>query len=860
MPVVPIASLPAPLRYCTRELVCARLPFPKGPEMEGLACRHLRHATVCALLTVVALAGSAEEASAQRASQATTPGGLRAYSTLHSIGVEWDISGDDNVNATVTVGYRRKGLADWREALPLVRVKYNGANMLAGSLLFLTPATEYEVLLTLNDADGGQETRIAVVGTRRLPVPPTTRTLHVAPGAGGGSGTDADPFLGIGAAQASAKPGDRFLLRAGDYGGRVSFSVGGTATDYVMWKAAGDGDVVINGIDIAASHVWVEGVTVRNQSNGLMSTAPATNVVVTRCTFLNNHYSIYLQQGGEGWYIADNTIVGDTPATTESFAGEGIELNQTAGHTVAHNSITNVADGISYPLRNVDIFGNDIFDTSDDGIEGDYGYANVRVWSNRIHNAVHNGFSFQPQNGAPWYLIRNQIIGNKEAPLKFRTTDRFVLLHNTFVNWGPISCCNDHHLLRAFARNNLWISVQGGQMWNMGSSTSDLHTNLDYDGFDWGTVSNPFKYGGTVYTDLPTFVAGSQLQVYGLHLSKTDCFETLKMEGPSPKSVPPQVLTLKSSCSAIDAGDFLANVNDEYAGARPDIGAYEWGQPEPLFGPRPRPTGGSAPIAHPQSVTTPEDTSVGIVLTGSDADGDALSFTIATPPANGSVSGTPPNVTYTPAANYYGPDSFSFRVTDASTPSSTATVSIGVTAVNDAPSATAQSVSTPQDTPVAVTLSASDVDGDSLTFTVATAPTNGSLGGTAPNLTYTPRPAYVGSDSFTFTATDPSGAWSTATVSLTITSASAVSITTSSLPAAIINAKYSTSVAASGGRQPYAWSLQSGSLPPGLVLNADSGSISGTATKMGTYRFVVLVKDATGSTATRSLEIKVTRK
>jgi hypothetical protein len=62
----------------------------------------------------------------------------------------------------------------------------------------------------------------------------------------------------------------------------------------------------------------------------------------------------------------------------------------------------------------------------------------VRIWGNRIHNAVHNGISFQPQNGGPWYIIRNQIVLNKEAAFKFRTTDRFVLLHNTIVNWSTL--------------------------------------------------------------------------------------------------------------------------------------------------------------------------------------------------------------------------------------------------------------------------------------------------------------------------------------------------------------------------------------------------------------------------------------
>ena len=166
----------------------------------------------------------------------------------------------------------------------------------------------------------------------------------------------------------------------------------------------------------------------------------ADGVVISRCSFFNNHYSIYLQRGGSNWYIADNTIVGDTPYTTESLDGEGIELNgysvDSFGHVVAYNRISNVADGISNGTYNIDVFGNDIFDVSDDGFEGDPGGMNIRVWGNRIHNAAHNGISYQPQNGSPWYILRNQLVGFMEAPFKFRTTDRSVIAHNTIVMWG----------------------------------------------------------------------------------------------------------------------------------------------------------------------------------------------------------------------------------------------------------------------------------------------------------------------------------------------------------------------------------------------------------------------------------------
>ena len=95
-------------------------------------------------------------------------------------------------------------------------------------------------------------------------------------------------------------------------------------------------------------------------------------------------------------------------------------------------------------------------------------------------------------------------------------------------------------------------------------------------------------------------------------------------------------------------------------------------------------------------------------------DGNPLTYSVVTQPGHGSLSGTAPNLTYTPAANYNGADSFTFKVNDGSVDSAPATVSITVTPVNDAPVANAQSVSTAQDTPVAITLTGSDVDGDRL--------------------------------------------------------------------------------------------------------------------------------------------------
>ena len=135
------------------------------------------------------------------------------------------------------------------------------------------------------------------------------------------------------------------------------------------------------------------------------------------------------------------------------------------------------------------------------------------------------------------------------------------------------------------------------------------------------------------------------------------------------------------------------------------------------------------PVADAQAVTTNEDTAKAITLTGSDPDGNPLTYSVVTQPAHGSLSGTAPNLTYTPAANYNGADSFTFKVNDGQADSAAATVSITVSAVNDAPVANAQAVTTPQDTAKAITLTGSDVDGNPLTYSVATQPAHGTLSG-----------------------------------------------------------------------------------------------------------------------------------
>lgn len=535
---------------------------------------------------------------------AVVAGDLRVYSTRNSIGIEWDISADENHNASCMVQYKREDSSDWLDALGLYRVDFGGENMMAGSVLFLQPGTQYDIRLAISDSDGGSQTREVSFWTKSDPeLPRYGQVYHVIPGHGGGTGTVDDPFRGIASAQSAASPGDTFLLGNGTYSGETVFGTSGTSGQYIVWKGKNSGGAILETIRVDADHLWLENLTVQGHQYGLRTYRDPQDVVVVKNTFSGCHYCIYLNHGGTGWYIGDNVIIGDVEPGSGSFSGEGIELQHSDDHTVLHNSISKVADGISYPGRNCDIFGNEIFDVSDDGIEPDYGESNNRIYQNRISNAYHNGISFQPMNGAPWYIIRNQVAAPVESALKFRdAVDRSLIAHNTFVGWQGAQKYGSHFLLSVHSRNNLWISMTDWYAWENGSGgAANWKTDLDYDGFDWGNNSYAIKWG-TRYETLSAFSSATGLEQNGIRIDKNTCLSGLEIPSAPPASMKVQHIQLKSGCAAIDAGQVLNNINTEYRGTAPDLGAHELGASLQHYGPRtssPPPPGGGDGRATP---------------------------------------------------------------------------------------------------------------------------------------------------------------------------------------------------------------------------------------------------------------------
>jgi len=114
-----------------------------------------------------------------------------------------------------------------------------------------------------------------------------------------------------------------------------------------------------------------------------------------------------------------------------------------------------------------------------------------------------------------------------------------------------------------------------------------------------------------------------------------------------------------------------------------------------------------------------EDTSYSGTLTATDPESDALTFAKVSDPAHGSVTvDANGNFTYVPNANYNGPDSFSFIVSDGTDDSAIATVNITVTNTTDKPLADAQTVTTYEDNSYTITLQGRSYDGRAMTFEI----------------------------------------------------------------------------------------------------------------------------------------------
>lgn len=594
------------------------------------------HRALAAILAIfVSVAFTPHSAQAANSATALT---LESSSTPTCIGFKWFIGGDDDLDASVTVQYRLAGATTWLQAQPLLRVEpgtYNDyevdpGNLLAGSIFKLEPDRNYDARLTLSDPDGGQSVKNVVVHTRAIPSDPVQpRIRYVRTGTGGGSGTSSDPFRGIAAANASAAPGDIFLLQPGTYTGVATLNRSGTESNPIVWRGTNVDTVILDGQGTAkpvvdfpsVSHVHLENVTIIRPKQMAIRGTATSSVAVRGCKIDSSNLTgsekggiYFLGADQENVFITDNEIKG--PFNWEDGRNDdayGLIISGT-GHVIRYNEIYDWWDGMlighgetEVETSNCDIYGNEIYNCTDDAVETDGSRHNIRIFENRITNVL-CGISAQPIFGGPMYAIHNVIYNHQLKPLKYQLWPTgLIVFGNTFVGADPRGW-GEGQWRNAIVRNNLFIggSERGHEGDPIALDTSGIRADMDYNGWYQAVLGRFGRFNGILY---PTLLAFQVALGMGQHDVLLDIGVFVDAEEPpmgpylGDGGYPPpyepgsQDLRLRTGSLAQNRGVYLANINNGYTGTAPDLGAYEIGKPLPQYGP-----GGSDPSSAPSAV------------------------------------------------------------------------------------------------------------------------------------------------------------------------------------------------------------------------------------------------------------------
>ena len=268
------------------------------------------------------------------------------------------------------------------------------------------------------------------------------------------------------------------------------------------------------------------------------------------------------------------------------------------------------------------------------------------------------------------------------------------------------------------------------------------------------------------------------------------------------------------------------------------------------------------PVISTDAVRVDEDLSTSGTITGVDVESSPLTWRLADAPDHGELTGVLPDFTYTPDANYFGPDSVTVIANDGTSDSNTLVVPITINGVNDAPTVTSVEVVTDEDTAVAVIIDARDVDGDPLTIVPITAFSLGNLSGGATGGTYTPVLNRNGVDVLEFRVSDGLATSNPATVTVRIDPVAdrPVINNTSVFLDEDTSAPF-TLTATDGDGDPLSYRV--GAVPAGVSIaldpNAGTGEVTLDPNVNGTFTVQVFASDGVLESTAGSLGITVNR-
>ena len=148
-------------------------------------------------------------------------------------------------------------------------------------------------------------------------------------------------------------------------------------------------------------------------------------------------------------------------------------------------------------------------------------------------------------------------------------------------------CCNEDHLLRAYARNNLWVSVQGGQIWGLDAGTPRLAHRSRLRRLRLGHRREPVRVWRRHLRHAAWVLECLAPRDERCPHLEGRCFAQFNVPGPAPTPVPPQVMTLQPGCPGGRCRRPPRRGQRRFRGTGPDLGAHEHGAPPTAVRPRP---------------------------------------------------------------------------------------------------------------------------------------------------------------------------------------------------------------------------------------------------------------------------------
>jgi VCBS repeat-containing protein len=734
----------------------------------------------------------------------TTIGTLSLSPAFENIGVISSFSGDNNANNQAILEYRQTGTTDWTPGIQMTGDRRTSLTMSGSSpianpyknqwravIFWLTPSTSYDVRVTYTDADGGSGTVQGTVTTLNDTPPSTGSTYYVAKTGSDttGNGSEATPWLTIGKAASSVAAGATVNIKPGTYSEQVVMSKSGTVNNYITFKSYDSSNkaIITSAADTGTfnlsndSYIRLKELDIKNTGEYpavYIDGTSAIGNIIEDCNLSCVGYNwwsagVWISNGPTRTLVQRNQITTTTSATGDG--PQGVFLWSTGGSTVIrdnvmtgkYNNAVGGEDNCSVnggPYLNTYIYRNTVNGADGDGIETDGGGINCAVWSNTIKNTGFSGISVAPIIVGPMYIFRNTVLPNTiltSVKMGSNSGGYLYFYHNTFYvvsgyGNGIATYGNDAIVNNAVFRNNIF-QVSDYLIEELDNGTGAM--NFDYDCMYTSDSSLKWKNIVMTYANWRTNYNEEAHGVYG-----------------QAKVVSSSDMHLQSSSPCIDKGVLIPGFNDAnspwpYRGAAPDMGAYEYDSGAPT---------NSLPVAVNDAYSTSVNTTLnisapGVLSNDTDANGDTLTAVLVSSVSHGSLTlNSNGSFNYIPSTGYSGTDSFTYKANDSQADSNTATVTITVSAVNNAPVAVNDAYSTNEDTALnraapGVLSNDTDADGDNLTAVKVSNPSHGSVTlNSNGSFTYTPTSNYNGTDAFTYKANDGKVDSNTATVNITI--------------------------------------------------------------------------------------------